>query len=91
MGEIVNKKIIIDYDGERTPPLIIAYNREMEPDPVQDMALTCEALCTMIHTANKLGLKEDFKSIKDCIDHLKKGFIDETYRVGVKDELDTTR
>jgi len=87
----VNKRIIIDYDSERCPPLIVGYDKDYSPDPVQDMGITCEAICTMIHTAHKLGIKDDFKSIEDCINHLKKGFIDETYRVGVKDELDTTR
>lgn len=90
MGEVGHKKVIVvDYDRDRNPPMIVAYTDPniKERNPVEDMAILCEAICTLIHAANTMGVKPDYQSVKDCIDHFKKGFMDESYKAGPVEEL----
>jgi hypothetical protein len=52
-----------------------------EPNPVLDMGILCEALCTLIRICHKAGVKDEVEALRDCIKHLQTGFIDETYKV----------
>ena len=55
-------------------------NEHIQPNPVYDMACFCEAVCLMIHICHKEGIKNEADSLRDCIKHLKHGFIDETFK-----------
>jgi hypothetical protein len=86
----MKRKLIVDFDDQRENQIMIGPvseypNHEIKVEPIFDMGLLCEAVCTMIHLCNKQGIKKDSESLKDCIDHLKKGFIDETYKTDMKD------
>jgi len=63
-----NERIVIDVPNNQ------------KPDMVKDMALLCEAVCTLIHLANKEGVKSDYLSLEHCVKHLQDGFVDETYK-----------
>jgi len=60
--------------------IVIGVPNNQKEDMVMDMALLCEAVCTLIHLANKEGVKVDYLSLEHCIKHLKDGFVDETYK-----------
>jgi hypothetical protein len=60
-----------------------AANGKVDPDPILDTGILCEAICTLIRICHKSGIKDESDSVRDCIDHLKKGFIDETFKVEV--------
>ncbi len=86
----MKRRLIVDYDDERKEgaimigPIAEHENQKMEAKPLLDMGILCEAVCTLIHICNKKDIKKDSDSLKDCIEHLKKGFMDETYKVKVK-------
>lgn len=77
----MKKKLLIDLDTERKggSVLVLYPDTGEKLDPVLDMATLCEAVCTIIHAAHDAGIKKDFESVRDCIEHIKKGFIDESY------------
>lgn len=52
----------------------------LEPDPVLDMGILCEALCVLIRICHKAGVKSESDALRDCIKHLKDGFMDETLK-----------
>lgn len=83
-----NKVLVVDIDPERKPAVVISHGvrtgNEVNPvdshfDVVSDMATLCEAICTLIHVAENEGIKRSPDSLKDCIEHLEKGFADATY------------
>jgi len=52
----------------------------VEPDPILDMGILCEALCVLIRICHKAGVKSESDALRDCIKHLKDGFMDETLK-----------
>ena len=68
-------------DGHKKTTIIIDTPDSDKPEAIiQDMGLLCEALCTLIHSAHKEGIKKDHESLRTCIKHLEAGFSDETYK-----------
>jgi hypothetical protein len=53
----------------------------LEPNPILDMGILCEALCVLIRICGKAGVKSEAQALRDCIKHLKDGFIDESLKV----------
>lgn len=81
----MKRNLFIDYDDSKQPfismGLVKKYaNEEIKIDPALDMAILCEAICMLIHVCHQNDIKKDADSLRDCIKHLKEGFIDETYR-----------
>jgi hypothetical protein len=81
----MRRTILIDYDTDRNPDLVVSpvqlyENEEIKSDPVFDTGVLCEAVCTMIKLCHTEGLKKDSDGIRDCIDKLKKDFINPSYR-----------
>ena len=81
----MRRTIIIDYNTERNPDLIVSpvqvfENEELKADPVLDMDILCESVCTMIKLCHAEGIKKDSDSIRYCIDKLKRGFIDSSFK-----------
>lgn len=86
----MKRKLLIDLDDSRAQQIMIgpvqdSPNQKVKPQPLFDMGLLCEALCTMIHLCDKEGIEKDHVSLEKCISHLKKGFIDESYKAGLKE------
>jgi len=69
---------VIFGDNER---VMIGLNPRQKPNPVLDMATLCEGIVLLIRAANKDGIKKEADSLRDCLNHLKKGFVDESYKV----------
>ena len=46
---------------------------------IELMSALCEAISMLIHSANKTGVKKDYKSVEDCIKHIQNGFSDTSY------------
>jgi hypothetical protein len=53
---------------------------EEEPNPLLDMGILCEALCVLIRICHKAEVKSESDALRDCIKHLKDGFMDETLK-----------
>lgn len=51
---------------------------------LEDMGALCEAVCTLIHVAEERGAKKSADSLRDCIDHLQKGFADASYKTEMR-------
>lgn len=68
------------YDLNK-PNIKVETYKNAEQNPVLDMIVLCEALVLLIHAAHKEGFKKDYESVKSCINHIKKGFVDESFRV----------
>ena len=49
-------------------------------DVIEQMAILCEGICTLIHCADQAKIKPSFKSVEDCIKHITDGFLDPTYK-----------
>ena len=86
----MNTAIIVDINTERTKEskvIVQEVNRTTNNIivPTEDlnqiglMSALCEAVSMLIHSANKSGLKEDYKSVKDCTNHIQSGFADASY------------
>ena len=81
----MRRTLLIDYDTERNPDLVVSpvqlyENEELKPDPILDTEVLCEAVCTMIRLCHNEGIKKDSDGIRDCIDRLKKDFINPSYK-----------
>lgn len=81
----MRRTLVVDIDYSRKDcvhigPMKNFNNETIKPDPILDMACLCEAVCTMIHLCHNEGIKDESLSLRDCINHLKKGFVDETFR-----------
>jgi len=80
------KRILkIDYDDDREEtvligPMQIKGEKEIRPDPVMDMVVLCEAVCTMIHVCHQANIQKDSISVKQCIDHIQRGFAEAGYK-----------
>lgn len=88
---MMKRKLIVDVDSERKKSIIIGPikehpNQEMKPDPILDMAVLCEAVVTMIHLCHQENIKKDADSLRDCIKHLKDGFVEAGYKCYIPDE-----
>ena len=95
----MNTAIVIDIDSEREEGCRVVIqevnrtkNDQLIPtedlDQVDMMGVLCEGVCTLIHTANEVGLKKDYESIKDCINHIESGFVDASYFTKVEKTCD---
>ncbi len=73
--------LIIDLDTERQETVKISVGEESDKGTVvHDMACLCEGLCTLIHAADQIGVKDSAASLRDCINHLEQGFVDASYK-----------
>lgn len=86
MGEIKNI-VIVDIDSTRgKSPIIVGHpadqilSENKEWQIVDDMAVLCEGLCCLIHSAEMMGLKKSSDSLRDCMEHIQLGFADATYK-----------
>jgi hypothetical protein len=80
----MQRLLVVDIDTDRKDTIIVGpmkrfENEEIQAKPLLDMGCLCEALCLMIRICHNSHLKDQSDSIRDCIDHLKKGFIEENY------------
>lgn len=82
--------LIVDIDTERKTPGAVVIGKPPDfPRPkskeqnatmiIDDMACLCEALCTMIHLAEDVGVRDSSTSLRNCIKHLTDGFADASY------------
>jgi len=71
----MNIKISVEISGEA-----IYVGSNIDKGPVVDMACLCEAICTLIHSAESAGIKKSSASLRDCIHHLEQGVMDASYR-----------
>lgn len=62
-------------------------DKKVEPNPVLDMGILCEAVCTLIRICHKAGIKDESNALRDCLNHLSKGFIDESYKVDLLESI----
>jgi len=81
----MRRTLIIDYDSERQPDLVISpvqvfENEIIKADPVLDTDILCEAVSTMIRLCHTEGLKPDSEGIKDCIEKLKRTFCEPEFK-----------
>lgn len=87
----MNIALLIDIDSERENGHQIriqqvnrTINDEIIPtdnyDIIEQMAVLCEGICTLIHCADQLNIKPSYNSIEDCIKHITDGFLDPTYK-----------
>lgn len=74
----------VDYSQEHS--IIISKPNSSTTDSIDDMATLCEALCTLIHAADKRGQKNSAASLRSCIHHLEHGFADASYKVETRDK-----
>jgi hypothetical protein len=75
----------IDYDTDREDtvrigPIQLKNEKEISPDPVLDMTVLCEAVCTMIHVCHQADIQKDSVSIKQCLAHIQEGFAEAGYK-----------
>lgn len=84
--------IIVDIDTDRDPVVQIGKtdaselpkNKEEARESIlKDMACLCEAVSTLIHAAHQSGMKDSADSLRDCINHLERGFVDGSYEAKV--------
>jgi hypothetical protein len=91
----MRRTIIIDYNTERNPDLVISpvqlyENEEVIADPVMDMDILCEAVSTMIKLCHAEGLKKDSEGIRHCIEKLKKSFSEISYKTLIATGVETS-
>jgi len=86
----MKRRLMIEVDTESdrdkiaVGPIPFHPGDKIEADPLIDMGVIAEALCLMIKICHNNGIKDESESIRDCISHLKQGFIDETYKAHTK-------
>ena len=80
--------LTVDIDTDREGSPILIGKPEIDDNAntvIMDMACLCEALCTLIHVADKEGIRSGSDSLRNCIRHLEDGFVDPSYEVkGIK-------
>jgi len=72
-----------DWENKKGEIKIGPVGENPQPDPILDMAILCEAICTLIRVVHSSRLKDESEALRNCIEHLKKGFVDETYKTQV--------
>lgn len=92
----IKRKLMVDIDTERKNQVIINNFQEHEnqkiiPNPVLDMSIFCEAVCTLIHLCEQEGIKSSADSLRDCIKHLKDGFSEAGYKGRFPDDVNTEK
>jgi hypothetical protein len=89
--------LIIDIDTERNPVVQLGKpsasdlpknKDEAEATILMDMACICEGLSTLIHAADQSGYKPSHESLKDCITHLERSFVDTSYTTEILGDVD---
>lgn len=73
-------------DTEKEPARVEVESRghaEGSEGVITDMALLCETICTLIHSADQAGIKDSASSLRDCIKHLEDGFADSSYKATI--------
>lgn len=84
---MTERSVTVTTDNDSEIPVMIGVPEGQGHDILEDMATLCEGLCTLIHEAHRMGVKRDFDSLKDCIWHLERGFVDESYKTGTPEDL----
>ena len=86
----MKRVLMVDFDTDRTETVRIGPVQEDKekifPDPLLDMKVLCEAVCTMIHVCSQADIQKDSISIRDCIDHIQKGFAEAGYKGIITDK-----
>ena len=87
--------IVVDIDTDRKDATVMMgkppefkkdlTKEEFAQEIINDMATLCEGVCTLIHLAEKEGIKTSSDSLRDCINHLQDGFADASFK-GFKHE-----
>lgn len=80
--------LLVDLDSDREqtiqikkPGIVPPQTREeFSRTVLMDMATLCEAVCTLMHLADREGIKPSAESLRACIEHLTRGFADADYR-----------
>ena len=72
MGEIVNKKIIIDYNPDGHPNIEIS-TPKMEPK--NDLLILCDAVTSVIKIMHEQNIQEDHVSMKAAQDRMNVNFM----------------
>ena len=90
----MRRKLIIDLDSERKAtikmgPIKTYENEEVKPNPVLDMGILCEGICTLIHLCHQEKIQKDSDSLRACIKHLKDGFSEAGYKAYMPEEAKT--
>lgn len=88
----------IDFDSERKDTVRIGKPVEVplptDPEEIKqvcamDLAVFCEAICTMIHIVERCGVRSSAESLRICIEHLTQGTMTADYKIsGVTMPLD---
>jgi len=80
----MNRKILVICDTRKIPQIKIACVSPtlQTPNPAKDRGVLCEALVTLIRCEPSNRLQAD--ALRICLNHLKKGFIDESYKAEIK-------
>lgn len=81
----MKRVLMIDCDTDRAETIRIGPIQEDDkekilPDPLLDMKVLCEAVCTMIHVCHQADIQKDTISVRECIDHIQKGFAEAGYK-----------
>lgn len=86
----MNDVLVVDIDTNRKNTVIVSHGKRKDNTVTQvnkdyciigDMAMLCEAICLLIHAAEKQKIKSSPDSLRDCIKHLENGFADASYKV----------
>jgi hypothetical protein len=80
----MKRTLMVECDLEKengTVKIGMVSDKEEDPNPLLDMGILCEALCTLIRICHKAKIKNEADALRDCINHLRQGFVDETYKV----------
>jgi len=81
----MRRTIMIDFNSERNPDMVVSpvqiyENEKIEADPLLDIDVLCESVTTLIKLCHEEGIQKDSVSIKHCIDKLKEGFINTSFK-----------
>ena len=83
----MKRTLFVDYDSDENlisvGPIKKHPNEEFKPNPILDMGILCEAVSILIRICHDEKIKDQSKSLKDCINHLQKAFINENLKAHV--------
>lgn len=96
----MKNSIIIDIDTDRTESPVVIGKPSGVTQPAnfesalshwkQDVSTVCEGLCTLIHVGEQAQFAPSSDTLRNCIDHLQKGFADASYEGHIVVPVPTT-
>jgi len=76
-------ELIVTCDTEKKPNIRIRYTHpNQKPNIELDTGILCEALVTLIRC--RKSNEDQAKALSCCINHLQKGFADETFKATIE-------